>query len=212
MATRSDKTHGHKPRRHIKLLLFLTGCGSSSCARYFPSILVLALSLSLSSFPPLPYVGYVGARDLDLPCPTFVPSPSLSFSLPLVFLFVFFPPRVPLSNSVSWHTIEERYAGLSLFSIQTCVLPAAAHAPTRRPLIPFHEVLPLPRGAWVLPRMGDVHSRMVSLVDGYEHSSRRVCEKRLTNRHAINKAALRMYQPVWEDVGRDKQWGIKSMR
>lgn len=55
-----------------------------------------------------------------------------------------------------------------------------------------------------------IHARF--LVDGYEHSSRRVCEKRLTNRHAINKTALRMYPPVWEDVERDKQWGIKSMR
>lgn len=158
---RSDKTHGHKPRRHIKLLLFLTGCGSSSCARYFPSILVLYLSLS----PTVSFAirGYVGAPHRSfLFHDSFPPLSHLSLSLSL------FPSCLaPFFSFSSLRVFPSRARprgiprGLSLSGFQTCVLPAAAHAPTRRPPIPFLKVLPLPR-AWVLPRMGDVRSRMVS--------------------------------------------------
>lgn len=154
---RSDKTHGHKPRRHIKLLLFLTGCGSSSCAWY---------SFRLSSFSPSPFLFH------GILCHTWIRrSPHRSSLFHGSFLL--------LSLSLSSSTVSPFFSfsslrvfpsrtrsrgiprGLSLSSFQTCVLPAAAHAPTRRPPIPFHKLLPL-LWAWVLPRMGDVRSRMVS--------------------------------------------------
>lgn len=156
---RSDKTHGHKPRRHIKLLLFLTGCGSSSCARVlsaYPRSLPLPFSYGILCHtwvrrePHRSSLFHDSFSSLSLSLTSLVPSflpPCFSFSALRVFPSRARPRGIP--------------RGLSLSSFQTCVLPAAAHAPTRRPPIPFHKVLPLPR-AWVLPRMGDVRSRMVS--------------------------------------------------
>lgn len=111
---------------------------------------------------PLPCCGYIGTPSTFLIPRSFPLSFPFSLSLSLSHLpfFSFSSLHAFPSRTRSRGIPSERDAGLSLSDLQTCVLPAAAHAPTRCPLIPFHKVLPLPR-AWVFPRMGDVHSRMV---------------------------------------------------
>jgi len=108
---------------------------------------------SYSFRPPLSFpLSLSLSRSLSLSLSLALSSSSLSSFFSFSSLYVF-----PSRASASWHTTRT----ISLSGFQTCVLPAAAHAPTRRPPIPFHKVLPLPR-VWVLPRMKDVRSRTVS--------------------------------------------------
>lgn len=107
---RSDKTHGHKPRRHIKLLLFLTGCGSE------PLLLLGTLSVypplfRLSSRYSILYHTWSSSHPFLLPpelvCSLFYYLPfsfSSSLSLPVSSLVSFSSLHVPLLISASWHT------------------------------------------------------------------------------------------------------------
>lgn len=153
--------------------------------------------------------GYVGARSTFL-----IPRSFPLFLAPSRLSFPFLPPHAFPSRTRSRGIPRERDVPDYLspaFGRASCLRP-----PTRRPdALSYHSIRfsHCHERAWVLPRMGDVHSRIVSLIDGYEHSSRRVCEKTL-NESTCNKhsGSPDVSACVWEDVGRDKQWGIKSMR
>lgn len=147
-------------------------------------------SFSPSSFllrHPLPYVGTQGAPSFFL-IPRLV---LISFSLsPLSshrssrLSFRFLPSVCsPLEPGlVAYHADYLSPA----FRRASCLRP-----PTRRPdALPYHSIKFSHCHGHGFSRAWETYVHAWSLVDGYEHGSRRVCEKRLTNRHAINIADL----------------------
>lgn len=194
---RSDKTHGHKPRRHIKLLLFLTGGwreggGLEVDRALVPGTFRLSSSLFLSllfSYGILCHT-WVRRSPIVLPYSTtrsFCFSISFSFHRSSRLSFRFLPSaRSPLElGLVAYHADYLSPA----FRRASCLRP-----PTRRPdALPYHSIKFSHCRRHGFSRAWETYIHAWSLIDGYKHSSRRVCEKRLTNRHAINIVDLSGY-------------------
>lgn len=138
---RSDKTHGHKPRRHIKLLLFLTGCGSGSLSLSpgTPQLSSLSIFLSPTQYACHTRIGRSSVRSsfflLLAPLSIYL-SQSLSFPLSpssLSSLFSFSSPRAALKRGlVAYHAGYLSPA----FRRASCLRP-----PTRRPdALPYYSI------------------------------------------------------------------------
>ena len=132
MAIRSDKIHEHKPQSHIKLLLF---DGAFSRIASFFSIRRYPFPLSFSSY---------ASNTLSL-LDSRAPPPLSPLSFCLTHLNLLYMRVASLRRPLSIFLSLSPFLGLTLplqnvrnarFSPrETCVLPAAAHAPTRRPPI-----------------------------------------------------------------------------
>lgn len=181
---RSDKTHGHKPRRHIKLLLFLTGLWIELLCpvlSVYPRSLPLPFSYSILRHT---WIRRSFASSFLIPrlVPSSFPSPSFSLSFHRASCLSFrFLPSVcsPLERGlVAYHAGYLSPA----FRRASCLRP-----PTRRPdALPYHSIKFSHCHGHGFSRAWETYVHAWSLVDGYEHGSRRVCEKRL-NESACNK-------------------------